>query len=103
MVTGWYDHCGTGPVDFWAHTMAYGTPEQKASTHLVIGLWDHSGDPALLPGPPCGYDFGEAARRDHHAAEVAFFDRHLKGRRLGSTLIRFICYLCSTCTAIWVC
>ena len=23
MVSGWYDHCGTGPVDFFLHTMAH--------------------------------------------------------------------------------
>ena len=44
MVTGWYDHCGTGPLDFFADTMAYAPEEQKRNTHLIIGPWDHSAD-----------------------------------------------------------
>ena len=74
MVTGWYDHCGTGPVDFFIHTMAPGTAEQRRNTHLVIGPWDHSCDPAVIPD----YDFGNAGTRDDHAAELAFFERRLK-------------------------
>jgi hypothetical protein len=74
MVTGWYDHCGTGPTDFFMHTMAHGTEEQKRNTHLVIGPWDHSCDPGVIPD----YDFGDEAKRDHHAAELDFFARHLK-------------------------
>jgi len=74
MVTGWYDHCGTGPIDFFMHTMAHGTDAQKQNTHLVIGPWDHSSDPGVIPD----YNFGPEAKRDHHAAEVAFFARHLK-------------------------
>lgn len=74
MVTGWYDHCGTGPIDFFVHTMEHGTEEQKRNTHLVVGPWDHSSDPDVIPD----YDFGPEARRDHHAAEISFFARHLK-------------------------
>ena len=74
MVSGWYDHCGTGPIDFYLHTMAHGTREQRRNTHLVIGPWDHSSDPGVIPD----YDFGDTAARDHHAAELAFFARHLK-------------------------
>jgi len=36
MITGWYDHCGTGPTDFFMHTMAYASEQQKRNTHLVI-------------------------------------------------------------------
>ena len=74
MVTGWYDHCGTGPIDFYLHTMEHGTEEQRRNTHLVIGPWDHSSDPDVIPD----YDFGPDARRDHHTAEVAFFAQRLK-------------------------
>ncbi|MDP6778652.1 MAG: CocE/NonD family hydrolase, partial [Candidatus Latescibacteria bacterium] len=48
--------------------------EQKRNTHLVIGPWDHSCDPGVIPD----YDFGDEAKRDHHAAELDFFARHLK-------------------------
>jgi uncharacterized protein len=74
MVSGWYDHCGTGPIDFYLHTMAHGTQEQRRNTHLVIGPWDHSSDPGVIPD----YDFGDTATRDHHTAELAFFARYLK-------------------------
>ena len=74
MVTGWYDHCSTGPIDFFALTQQYGSRFQKENTHLVIGPWDHSCDPAVI----AEYDFGPSAKRDHFAAELAFFERHLK-------------------------
>ena len=76
MVTGWYDHCGTGPVDFFMHTMEHATEEQRRNTHLIIGPWDHSvaGDEAHE------YDFGPHANLDHPSIEVAFFEHHLKGR-----------------------
>jgi hypothetical protein len=74
MVTGWYDHCGTGPIDFFTRTQQYGSDFQKRNTHLVIGPWDHSCDPDMIGE----YDFGPEARRDHVAHEIAFFRRHLK-------------------------
>jgi putative CocE/NonD family hydrolase len=82
MVTGWYDHCGTGPVDFFMHTMKYASEEQKRKTHLVIGPWDHSvaGDAARE------YDFGPQANLDHAAIEAAFFEQHLKGKPLDEPL-----------------
>ena len=80
MVTGWYDHCGTGAIDFFTDTMTHGTENQKRNTHLVVGPWDHSCDPEVIPD----YDFGPEAKQEHHAAEVAFFARHLKGD-LGDT------------------
>ncbi len=74
MVTGWYDHCGTGPLDFFTETMAHATEEQKRNTHLIIGPWDHGAD-----GDAAGeYDFGPESALDLAAAEKAFFDRHLK-------------------------
>lgn len=74
MVTGWYDHCGTGPIDFYQHTMQHGTEKQKRNTHLVIGPWDHGSD-----GDAAGeYDFGPASKVNHRATEIAFFTRHLK-------------------------
>ncbi len=76
MVTGWYDHCATGPVDFFMHTMAYASEWQKRNTHLLIGSWDHSAD-----GDEAGeYDFGPDANLDHSAIETAFFEQHLKGK-----------------------
>ncbi len=76
MVTGWYDHCGTGPVDFYMDTMAHASEEQKRNTHLIVGPWDHSvaGDEARE------YDFGPQADLDHSAIEAAFFEHHLKGQ-----------------------
>jgi putative CocE/NonD family hydrolase len=75
MITGWYDHCATGPVDFFMHTMAYASEEQKRNTHLIIGPWDHSAS-----GDEAGeYDFGPDASLDHSAIEAAFFEQHLKG------------------------
>ena len=75
MVTGWYDHCVTGPFDFYRLTQQHASDEQKRDTHLVIGPWDHNCDPAVIDE----YDFGPEAHRDHFAAEVVFFSRHLKG------------------------
>lgn len=74
MVSGWYDHCATGPVDFFMHTMQHATEEQQRNTHLIIGPWDHSiaGDEAHE------YDFGPHADLDHSTIEVAFFEHHLK-------------------------
>ena len=82
MVTGWYDHCATGPVDFFMHTMAYASEQQKRNTHLIIGPWDHSatGDEAHE------YDFGPDANLDHSAIEVAFFEDHLKGNSPAESL-----------------
>jgi uncharacterized protein len=79
MVTGWYDHCATGPVDFFIHTMTYASEWQKQNTRLIIGPWDHSatGDEAHE------YDFGPLAKLDHPAIELAFFDHHLKGKSLA--------------------
>lgn len=75
MVTGWYDHCLTGPVDFFTHTQLYASEAQRANTHLIIGPWDHS-----AVGDAAGeYDFGPTATLDHRAIELAFFDHHLKG------------------------
>jgi putative CocE/NonD family hydrolase len=74
MVTGWYDHCATGPVDFFDLTMKHAPEAQRRNTHLVIGPWDHSCDPSVIPE----YDFGPDARRDHFAHELSFFNRHLK-------------------------
>ncbi|MCE7736660.1 MAG: CocE/NonD family hydrolase, partial [Candidatus Heimdallarchaeota archaeon] len=42
MVTGWYDHCSQGPIDFFLQTMQLASEEQKQNTHLIIGPWDHS-------------------------------------------------------------
>ena len=69
MVTGWYDHCGTGPLDFYMHSMQYASETQKRNTHLVIGPWDHSaaGDEANE------YDFGPEADLDHAALEAGLF------------------------------
>ena len=82
MVTGWYDHCSVAAFEFYHHTMVYGTESQKQNTHLVVGPWDHDTNPKSIPD----YDFGDAAKRDHRAAEVAFFDRHLKRVESGDPL-----------------
>lgn len=75
MVTGWYDHCATGPVDFFMYTMKYASEEQKQNTHLVIGPWDHSAD-----GDEANeYDFGPNANLDQSIIETEFFEYHLKG------------------------
>jgi hypothetical protein len=74
MITGWYDHCGTGPIDFFMHTMKYASEQQKKNTHLVIGPWDHSAD-----GDDANeYDFGPSADLKYSSIEAAFFDHHLK-------------------------
>ncbi len=80
MVTGWYDHCGTGPFDFFTMTRRHADEFQNANTHLVVGPWDHSCDPDLIDPY---YDFGPERKRDHRAAELAFFDRHLRGQSDG--------------------
>jgi predicted acyl esterase len=73
MVTGWYDHCATGPIDFFMQTMRYASEEQKRNTHLIVGPWDHGVD-----GDAAGeYDFGLQANLDHQAIEESFFAHHL--------------------------
>jgi uncharacterized protein len=74
MVTGWYDHCGTGPIDFFTLTQEHGSDFQKRNTRLVVGPWDHSCTPDVIDE----YDFGLDAQRDHIAHEIAFLNRHLK-------------------------
>ena len=74
IVTGWYDHCSTGSIDFFLHTMQHASERQKRNTHLVIGPWDHSlsGDAAHE------YDFGPEGRLVYGDIEEAFFEQHLK-------------------------
>jgi len=74
MITGWYDHCATGSIDFFMYTMQYASEAQKRNTHLIIGPWDHgiAGDEANE------YDFGPNADLDHTSIEADFFDMHLK-------------------------
>ena len=74
IVTGWYDHCVTGSVDFYLHTMEHASEHQKQNTHLVIGPWDHS----LAGNAAHEYDFGSESRFDYREVEEAFFERHLK-------------------------
>jgi len=72
MITGWYDHCATGSVDFFMQTMKYASEEQKQNTHLVIGPWDHShGDIANE------YDFGPHSNLDLISIQNVFLDKHL--------------------------
>jgi putative CocE/NonD family hydrolase len=75
MVTGWYDHCASGPFDFRAVTQAHAPERQKRNTHLVIGPWDHSCTPEVIEE----YDFGPAANVDLEALEISFFRHHLAG------------------------
>jgi predicted acyl esterase len=82
MVTGWYDHCATGPVDFFMQTMRYASAEQKRDTHLIVGPWDHGVD-----GDAAGeYDFGLEANLDHRAIQASFFAHHLRGVPLPEPL-----------------
>ena len=84
MITGWYDHCGTGPIDFFMHTMRYGTEKQKQNTHLLIGPWDHSAD-----GDESGeYDFGPDADLKYPLVEAEFFEHHLKGKHPAKSMAR---------------
>lgn len=74
MITGWYDHCLTGAVDFFMNTMKYGSRDQQEQTHLIVGPWDHS-----IHGDAAGeYDFGEQASLDLSEIKTAFFDHYLK-------------------------
>lgn len=77
MVTGWYDHCSQGPIDFFMQTMQLGSEKQKQNTHLIIGPWDHSvvGDAANE------YDFGIDSKFDLRENENRFFEMHLKGNK----------------------
>ena len=74
MITGWYDHCATGSVDFFMQTMRYASEEQKKNTHLVIGPWTHSAEIDIRGE----YDFGPHAGLDRSMID-AFFGHHLKG------------------------
>lgn len=76
MVTGWYDHCVTGAVDFFLNTMQYGSQVQKSNTHLIIGPWDHT----VNKDAAGEYDFGPHANMDHRITEAVFFDHHLRGK-----------------------
>jgi len=82
MVTGWYDHCLTGPLDFFADTMDFAPEEQKRNTHLIIGPWDHSADGDAAKE----YDFGPESTLDTAAIEEGFFARHLKGDQESESL-----------------
>jgi putative CocE/NonD family hydrolase len=77
MVTGWYDHCSPGPIDFFMQTMELASEEQKQNTHLVIGPWDHSvdGDAANE------YDFGPDSKLNLRETENEFFEKHLKDKK----------------------
>lgn len=75
MITGWYDHCGTGPIDFYLQTMKLASEKQKSNTHLIIGPWDH----ASGTDPSIEYDFGPDSIVDIPSIENLFFDKHLKG------------------------
>lgn len=74
MITGWYDHCATGSVDFYMQTMKYGSEKQKQNTHLIIGPWDHR----LGSDNTNEYDFGPASRLDFPGIRNDFLDKHLK-------------------------
>ncbi len=76
LVTGWYDHCLTGPLDYFDRVGRWASDLVKDNTHLVIGPWDHELNPASIDA----YDFGPHAGRDHLSAEVSFFDRHVRER-----------------------
>jgi hypothetical protein len=82
MVTGWYDHCGTGPIDFFLQTMQLASEEQKLNTHLIIGPWDHSSGEDIS----IEYDFGPNSKLDIPTIENEFFERHLKGNKSVKSL-----------------
>jgi len=73
MITGWYDHCATGSVDFFMQTMRYASKSKKRNTHLIIGPWTHSAEVDIRGE----YDFGPHAGLDRSIID-AFFEHHLK-------------------------
>jgi predicted acyl esterase len=74
MITGWYDHCGTGSLDFFMQTMQFASEEQKKHTHLIIGPWDHSfNNDGMVE-----YDFGSSANLDLMQIQSDFLENHLK-------------------------
>jgi hypothetical protein len=81
LITGWYDHCATGSVDFFMQTMQHASDEQKGNTHLIVGPWTHSCE-ADVRGE---YDFGPHAGLDRSVID-AFFAQHLKGRQTHEPL-----------------
>ena len=74
MITGWYDHCATGSVDFFMQTMKYAPEEQKQNTHLILGPWDHR----LNSDSSSEYDFGPNSQLDLTGIQNDFLDTHLK-------------------------
>jgi len=74
LITGWYDHCGTGSIDFFMQTMQFGSEEQKQNTHLIIGPWDHSFNSDGISE----YDFGPSSNLDLLQIQSDFLEEHLK-------------------------
>ena len=74
LITGWYDHCGTGSIDFFMQTMQFGSEEQKRNTHLIIGPWDHSFNRDGISE----YDFGSSSELDIAGIQSDFLEKHLK-------------------------
>ena len=70
LISGWFDHCLTGAVDFFMSSCKYGSAAQRENTRLIIGPWDHSRG-------ELEYDFGPDSRVDVHAVERDFFARYL--------------------------
>jgi putative CocE/NonD family hydrolase len=58
---------------------------QRVERHLLIGPWDHGLVPADRYGP---HDLGPNAVRDLFALRLAFFDKHLKGTKMGLDLAK---------------
>lgn len=76
LMTGWYDHCGTGSIDFYMQTMQFASCEQKRNTHLIIGPWDHSFNADGMSE----YDFGPFANLDLMQIQSDFLEKHLKNQ-----------------------
>lgn len=77
LVTGWYDHCGSGPIDFFMNIKKFGSEFQKKNIHLIIGPWDHSCNATQWDE----YNYGESSVLNHLQEDIQFFDYHLKGER----------------------
>jgi putative CocE/NonD family hydrolase len=77
-ISGWYDDEQIGtPLNYAGMSTRAATPEARASQQLLMGPWGHAVNTVSKLGE---VDFGPQSLIDLRAAQLRFFDRHLKGQ-----------------------
>ncbi|MGH2933587.1 MAG: CocE/NonD family hydrolase [Gaiellaceae bacterium] len=79
-VGGWFDVFLGGTLEnFTRLATEGGSTEARAGTRLIVGPWSHGSTYGVFPDHSFGLYEGRDAL-DFTAVELAFFDRHLRGR-----------------------